>query len=218
MNRTRIALVGLVAASAFAAWSTRERVDIHRTARQLVVWRTLARFDDPIVLLGDSIVEASTLPRSLCGHPIINAGIGGASTASHLGSFLADALGGKRAALVVVSLGANDAAISDSVARYRSSYRALLTELEALTPRRAMVAISPVETGLEDGNKISGAVIDSFNAILPELAQEAGATFIPMPAMPEHHTIDGIHLDAAGYQVWDKAVLGGIESVLCKSS
>ena len=63
-----------------------------------------------------------------------------------------------------------------------------------------------------------GAVIDNFNAILPELAREAGATFIPMPAMPEHHTIDGIHLDAAGYQVWDKAVLGGIESVLCKSS
>jgi lysophospholipase L1-like esterase len=39
-----------------------------------------------------------------------------------------------------------------------------------------------------------------------------------MPAMPEHHTLDGIHLDAAGYAIWDKAVLGGIESAVCKSS
>ena len=219
MNGTRIALVGLVAVCAWAAWPKRQSVvDAHAMARQLVVWRTLARFDDPIVILGDSIVEASTLPRSSCGHPIVNAGIGGASTASHLGSFLADALGGKQAALVVVSLGANDAVISDSVERYRSNYRALLTELEALTPRRAMVGISPGEPGLEDGNKISGAVIDNFNAILPELAKQAGATFIPMPAMPEHHTVDGIHLNADGYGVWDRAVLGGIDSALCKSS
>jgi lysophospholipase L1-like esterase len=218
MNGTRIALVGLVAACAWAAWPKREVViDTQRISRQLVVWRTLARLDDPIVILGDSIVEASTLPRSLCGHPIVNAGIGGATTASNLGSFLADALGNKQAALVVVSLGGNDAAMSDSVERYRSAYRALLTELKALTPRRAMVGISPVEAGLEDGKKISGAVIDSLNAILPELAKETGATFIPMPVMPEHHTLDGIHLDAAGYAIWDKALLGGIESAVCKS-
>jgi lysophospholipase L1-like esterase len=36
--------------------------------------------------------------------------------------------------------------------------------------------------------------------------------------MPDHHTIDGIHLNAAGYQVWDKAILGGIETALCKST
>jgi lysophospholipase L1-like esterase len=219
MNGTRIALVGLVAACAWAAWPKREIIiDTHRTARQLVVWRTLARLDDPIVILGDSIVESSTLPRSLCGHSIVNAGLGGATTASNLGAFLADALGSKKAAMVVVSLGANDAAISDSVEQFRSRYRALLTELEALTPRRAMLMISPVEDGLAESGKISGAAIDSFNAILPELAKEAGANFIPMPVMPAHNTIDGIHLNAAGYEVWDRAVSGGIESALCKSS
>ena len=35
--------------------------------------------------------------------------------------------------------------------------------------------------------------------------------FIPLPAMPERHTLDGIHLNAAGYEVWDKAILQGIE-------
>lgn len=44
------------------------------------------------------------------------------------------------------------------------------------------------------------------------------AAFIPLPAMPERHTFDGIHLNAAGYEVWDQAILAGIEAALCKSS
>jgi hypothetical protein len=100
MNGTRIALVAMVAACAWAAWPKREAVfDTHRATRQFVVRSTLARFDDAIVVLGDSIVEASTLPRSLCGHPVVNAGIGGASTASHL-----DAPTGFGATLIVAGL------------------------------------------------------------------------------------------------------------------
>ena len=217
MNGTRIALVGLVAACAWAAWPKREIViDTQRISRQLVVWRTLARVDDAIVLLGDSIVEASTLPRSLCGHPVVNAGIGGASTASHLGSILSESLGDKRAALVVVSLGTNDAAIPNSVEQYRSNYRALLADLAGLTPRRAIAAIPLPEAGLEEANKVSVAAIDSYNAILPGLAEEARISFIPLPTMPERHTLDGIHLNAAGYEAWDRAIIQGIESTLCK--
>jgi lysophospholipase L1-like esterase len=219
MNVTRVALVGLVAACAWAAWPKREVVfDTHRATRQFVIRSTLARFDDAIVVLGDSIVEASTLPRSLCGHAIVNAGIGGASTASDLGALLSESLGGKRAALIVVSLGTNDAAIPHSVEQYRSNYRALLTELAALTPRTAIAAIPPPEPGLEEAKKTSIAVIDNYNAILPGLAEEARATFISLPAMPERHTLDGIHLNAGGYEVWDKALSQGIESALCKST
>jgi lysophospholipase L1-like esterase len=217
MNGTRIALVAMVAACAWAAWPKREAVfDTHRATRQLVISSTLARFDDAIVVLGDSIVEASTLPRSLCGHPVVNAGIGGASTASHLDSLLAEALGGKQAALVVVALGTNDAAIPDSVAQYGSNYRALLTSLAALTPRRAIVAIPPPEAGLQEAKKVGAAVIDSYNAVLPGLAEETDVGFIPLPAMPERHTLDGIHLNGAGYEVWDNSILRGIEAALCK--
>jgi lysophospholipase L1-like esterase len=161
------------------------------------------------------MVEASTLPRSLCGHAIVNAGIGGASTASQLGSFLSESPGNKRAALVVVWLGANDAAILHSVEQYSSNYRALLTELAALAPRSAIAAIPPPEAGLEEAKKVSVALIDSYNALLPQLAKEARALFIPFPAMPERHTLDGIHLNAAGREVWDKAILHAIESALC---
>ena len=221
MNLTRVALAGLVAACAWAAWATlskRNMIDTHVPMRQLVIGSTLARVDDAIVILGDSIVEASNLPRSLCGHPIVNAGIGRASTASNLGWILADALGDKRAALIVVALGTNDAVIPHSVERYRSNYRALLGELATLAPRRAIAAIPPPEAGFEEAKKVSAAAIDSYNAILPALAEQARALFIPMPGMPEKHTIDGIHLNPAGYEVWEKAILAGIEPSLCKSS
>jgi lysophospholipase L1-like esterase len=224
MSLTRIAFVGfLVAAGAWAAWTTLSKrnnvmLDAHGRTRQFVIGSTLARVDDAIVVLGDSIVEASTLPRSACGHTIVNAGFGGASTANDLGSVLAKALDGKRAALVVVSLGTNDAAIPNSVEQYRSNYRALLADLAALTPRRAIAAIPPPEAGLKEAKKVSAAVIDSYNAILAALAEETRAIFIPLPAMPPKHTLDGIHLNAAGYAVWDRAIVAGIESALCKSS
>jgi hypothetical protein len=115
MNGTRIGLAILLIAVA-AAWLSFPRnqtiEDSHRLSRQLVLHFTLSRTDDPIVVLGDSIVEASTLPRSLCGHPIVNAELSRASTESDLGTWLVDALGGKQTAAVVVALGMNDALIS----------------------------------------------------------------------------------------------------------
>ena len=128
------------------------------------------------------------MPRSLCGHPVVNAGIGGAPIASHLGLFLSEALGSKQAALVVVSLGTNDAATPNSVEQYRANYRALLSDLAGLTPRRAIAAIPPPEAGLEEAKKVSVAAIDSYNTILPGLAEEARVMFIPLPTMPERHT------------------------------
>lgn len=217
MKRRRVALVALLAVCAWAAWPKPEVVfDTHATTRLFVIRSMLARFDDAVIVVGDSIVEASTLPRSLCGHAIINAGIGGTSTASNLGSILSEALGTKRAALVVVSLGTNDAAIPHSLEQFRSNYRALLSELAALAPRRAIAAIPLPEAGLDGAKKLSAAVIGSYNAVLSDLAEETRNTFIPLPAMPEHHTLDGVHLNAAGYEVWDRAILSGIESALCK--
>lgn len=219
MNATRVALISCAAACALAAWPKEPAVrDTHGPTRQFIIASTLARVDDAVLVLGDSIVEASTLPRSMCGHPIVNAGIGGTSTESNLGSLLAQSLGAKRAALVVVALGTNDAAIPNSVERYRSNYRKLLGTIAALTPRTAILAIPQPEGGLEEAKKVNAVLIDNYNAILPDLAKEAGALFVSLPAMPERHTLDGIHLNMAGYEVWDRAILRGIEFTVCKSS
>src|SRR5205814_6459279 len=112
VNGTRIALaVLLIAALAagLAFFRNEASTDLHRQTRQFVVQATLSRVENPIILLGDSITEASTLPREICGHPIVNAGLSGASTASDLGPWLIEALAAMRATAIVVSLGTNDA-------------------------------------------------------------------------------------------------------------
>jgi hypothetical protein len=219
MNWTRLTLVGCIAALVWAVWlKPPVTVDTHRPTRQLVISLTLSRMNDAVIVLGDSIVEASTLPRSVCAHPIVNAGIGGASTESNLDSMLEQSLGNKPAAMIVVALGTNDAALPNSVERYRSNYLTLLKRIARLTPRMAILAIPPPEAGLGEARKVNAAFVEGYNAILPEVAREAGATFIALPPMPQQHTIDGIHLNGAGYEIWDGAVLRGIDADLCKSA
>ena len=59
----------------------------HRYTRQLILHYTFSRLDDSIIVLGDSLVEAATLPTSACGHPFVNAGLNGASMGSDLGGW-----------------------------------------------------------------------------------------------------------------------------------
>ena len=185
----------------------------HRRARQQVLYYTLSRVDDPIIVLGDSIVEASTLPRSACGHPIVNAGLNGASTASDLGNWLAAALANKRAAAIIVALGTNDALInSPDEKAFEQRYGALLGDLSKLTTHLAVLAIPAIEVRERLTAEMQEEImpsIDRLNAVLPDIAKRANATLLPLLDMPAPHTIDGVHLNGAGYRVWDKAIMQG---------
>jgi GDSL-like Lipase/Acylhydrolase family len=185
----------------------------HRRARQQVLYYTLSRVDDPIIVLGDSIVEASTLPRSACGHPIVNAGLNGASTASDLGNWLAAALASKRAAAIIVALGTNDALTNSPEEKaFEDRYGALLGDLAKLTTHLAVLAIPAIEVRERLTAEMQEEImpsIDRLNAVLPDIAKRANATLLPLLDMPAPHTIDGVHLNGAGYQVWDKAVMQG---------
>jgi len=215
VNWTRVGLIILaISAAAACLMSVRKAdvVDEHRRVRQLVLHYTLSRTEDPVIVLGDSIVEASTLPRSICGHAIVNAGLSGASTTSDLGDWLSQALGGKPAALIVVSLGTNDALVSALTTKqgFGDRYAALLAQLSKLTPQLAVMEIPPVETQGRMTDAMRNEVIttiNDYNSILPDVAGRSGATFAGLPAMPRPTTIDGIHLSSGGYQAWDKAVM-----------
>jgi lysophospholipase L1-like esterase len=218
MNGARIGLAVLLMAALAAGFSFYRKeaiADSHRQARQLVLHYTLSRVDNPIIILGDSITEASTLPRELCGHPIVNAGLNGASTASDLGTWLAEALDG-RAAGIVVALGTNDALKAVSAQSFEANYAALLGLLAQVTGHLAVMAIPGIDVrGRMTAEMQAEAMgrIDGFNAALPALAAKAGAAFIPLPPMQVPHTIDGVHLNATGYAAWDKAVLAGVSTI-----
>ena len=222
MNGTRlaIAVVAIGALAAGASYLRKETIaDSHRQARQLVVHYTLSRLDQPIVLLGDSLTEASTLPRTYCGHPVINAGLNGASSYSDLGTWLIEALDGRRGAAILVALGTNDALLKRSTQDFETSYAALLAQLAKVTDHPAVLGIPSIEVRgnakaeLRDETRKQ---IDAFNEWLPALAAKSGATFAALPPMPDPHTIDGVHLDAAGYAVGDAAVLKGVSGICSK--
>lgn len=223
MNRTRIGfavfLIGAVAVGSSYVWK-QFISDSHRRTRQVILYYTLSRVDDPIIIVGDSIVEASALPRELCGHAIVNAGLDGASTTSDLGTWLTDVLVGKPAATIVISLGINDAlGAARSRPQFEANYSALLAKLSKATTRVIVLAIPSIEAlrhGTSEMQMEATRRIDDYNSDLPEIAAKSGATFVALPPMPTPHTIDGVHLNAAGYEVWDQAVLHGA-SALCGS-
>jgi hypothetical protein len=215
VSRVRFGLIVLAMAATAACLvlvKKADAVDEHRRARQLVLHYTLSRIEDPVIVIGDSIVEASTLPRSICGHAIVNAGLNGASTTSDLGSWLSEALGSKRAALIVVSLGTNDALVSAAASKqgFGDRYGALLAQLSRLTPQLAALAIPPVEAQgrmtIEMQNEAM-TTINGYNSGLPDVAGRNGATFVALPAMAKPYTIDGVHLSSGGYKAWDTAVM-----------
>ena len=222
MNGARIGLAVLLIgalAAGFSFFRKEAIADSHRQARQLIVYYTLSRVDSPIILVGDSITEASTLPRTLCGHPIVNAGLNGASTASDLGTWLVEMLNGRRAAFIVISLGTNDALMAHSTQAFETNYAALLAQLAKVTDHLAVLAIPEIDAQgrvTETMRAEAKGRIDGFNAVLPALAVGGGATFIALPAMSTPYTIDGVHLNAAGYSAWDEAILKGV-STICGS-
>lgn len=207
------AALAALAIGALAVGASDAATESHRLARQVILHYTFSRTEQPIIVLGDSITEASTLPRSLCDHAVVNAGLDGASTVSDLGTWLLKGLNGRRAAAILIALGTNDALQGRKQEEFKANYGSLLAQLRGATDHLAVVGIPSVEVRGRmppDYQAETMKRIDAFNAALPALAEKGGATFAALPPMPAPHTIDGIHLDAAGYAVWEDAVLNGV--------
>lgn len=216
MNVARLSIAVLVVGALFAAYSFLRKeapVDTHRYTRQVILHYTFSRADHPIIVLGDSNTEASTLPRSLCDRALVNAGLDGASTASDLGTWLLDVLNGRRAAAILVALGTNDALQGREQKEFEANYASLLAQLKGAADHLVVLGIPSVEVRGRMSADYQAATmrrIDAFNAALPALAEKAGAAFAPLPPMGAPHTIDGLHLDTAGYAIWDAAVIKGV--------
>ena len=192
----------------------------HSDVRQFVIRAHLAHAVSPVVVFGDSITEAAVLPGAICGHAVVNAGIGGAG----VDELLKDApllLEGISPALVVLAIGTNDAYATPSrEQQFRETYIALLHRLAHLAPKLAVASIPPVDPKgpLTAATGIDANLIERYNLILPKLAEDAGASFIDLNkavrADGSAETIDGIHLAPRTYGPWDAALLQGVERAL----
>jgi lysophospholipase L1-like esterase len=192
----------------------------HSDVRLFMIKAHLARATNPIVVLGDSITEAATLPEAICNHPVVNAGIGGAGVAELLAvapSLLRD----KAPAPVVVAIGTNDARASEGQEeRFNASYARLLRSLAGVSSKLAVANIPQVspDAPLTLAAHLDPALVDRLNQALPNLADTAGASFIDLhkalAANGQPAMFDGVHLAPATYDLWDAAMLKGIKTAL----
>jgi len=170
------------------------QLHVHADVREFMIRAALADADRPIVVLGDSITEMSDLPRELCGHPVVNAGVGGMNTPEAVKAFTR-LFSVRKVTAIVITLGANDVGTSTS----EKDFADLLKRAKGLTPR--VVWISDTDD-VEVGRNITKATA------------AVGAPYIA-PAIPAGSKMtDGIHFRRAGYDIWMPALESAITDAI----
>lgn len=194
--------VGAGAQKAASGHKPHEALHAHNEVRDFIIRAQTARATTaPIIVVGDSITEASELPSTLCEAPVINAGIGGADVTHDFAFIIRRALSGRKARLIVVALGANDVGRTDFGARYTE----MLASLRPYADAMIAVSVAPQAAANVSGmNEVIGAV--AAKDALPVVVFHGALDGIP--------TIDGIHLEAQGYAVWESAVEAGIRNAV----
>jgi lysophospholipase L1-like esterase len=186
--------------------------------RSFVIRNQLSQSEHPIVFIGDSITESARLPSSICGHSVVNAGIGGAAVSSYA-EIARDVVGAIDASLVVIALGTNDAGGKFSE-DFNNRYRLLVYTIRQHTPKLVLVGVPPIEDGpLKDYFDAESA--SHIDEAIREIARLGGDEFVNLRAAITSHraTIDGIHLWSDSYNPWLRAIREAIgRSIPCEAA
>ncbi|MET4328325.1 lysophospholipase L1-like esterase [Bradyrhizobium sp. i1.15.2] len=194
------------------------RLDI----RKFAITSQLAQSSAPIVVIGDSITEAALLPTRLCGHPLINAGIGGL-TAGNYADLAPGLLAERKIAALVIALGINDAnRTTGSTDEFVRQYRRLLAIAGQASAHLIIAGVPPIDADGALAPYFDIPRSEEIDAKLAKIAADAGLPFVSLRGlkMREPGTrVDGVHLTAKGYEAWQRAVIGAVQATLdCASS
>ncbi|MHC2462133.1 SGNH/GDSL hydrolase family protein [Bradyrhizobium embrapense] len=196
----------------FGEASTPVHYHVHADVRRAIVAQQLARTDAPIVVLGDSLIEAATLPSKICGRPVINAGIGGATLMDFRVAGL-QFLNGSHPTAIVIALGMNDALRRSQT--FESDLTQLLDQARQITPNVAAFGIPAAEPGVLVDD--STALNDAITRQNETYSKTMGAAFSKPPTLGNGHTIDGIHIAPRAYKQWAASLFAAIEAAACPS-
>jgi lysophospholipase L1-like esterase len=177
-------------------------IHAHQEVRDFIIRsQTVRAGSAPVIVVGDSITETSELPSTLCEVPVINAGIGGVDTTYDFAFTLRRALDGRKARLIVVALGSNDIGATDFSARYVAA----LEHLKPYADAMLLVNIPPQAT----------ASVAEMNQEIATVAAKTGLPVVDFHgALDGIPTLDGLHLTAQGYAIWERAVEAGIQRIV----
>lgn len=159
----------------------------------------MSQAPEPVVFVGDSITEAALLPSEICGHPVVNAGIGGTTPNTYLAlARYRGLLEPMNASLVVIALGTNNAQTIISPAGFEASYRSLIDKLKPRSGKIILATTPAIEQG-SIAQYFDATRIAPINSTIKRLAGENKFGFVDHG---ELETVDGVHLSASGYKPW----------------
>jgi GDSL-like Lipase/Acylhydrolase family len=178
--------------------------------RYLSIREVVRTTPSPVIVFGDSIVEAAPLPAAICGTPVVNAGVGGADI-RYVVRYSDELLGAAAPRLIVLAVGINDAH-EDTFPFFRSRYQAAVVKLASRAPV-LLATVAPPQRGAI-AQRFVAEMVPHLNEAIKEIAGQRPVIDINEQMAGPNLTTDGIHLNAQGYELWTRAMIGGIEKAL----
>lgn len=184
----------------------------YEEVRSFMVQSQIAQANDAVIVVGDSITEAALLPGSICGHAVVNAGLGGASTKKYLEFAKQVFPTDLKSVLIIIAIGTNDSfAIAGKWdAAISEPYNQLADFMAQHTEKLLFVGIPPIEMDGALANRYFDSDLSKKNdEAIRQIASNRSVGFVDLRAaiIGEHLTVDGIHLTPAAYRKWIPAII-----------
>ena len=166
-----------------------------------------------VIFVGDSITELAPLPDHVCGHPVINAGIGGVDVANYQ-TILID-IGDFRASAIVVELGTNDATVGHA-RDFNERYTQLLATMALRSSRLILAGLPPIEPRHKLSDVFDEAAHVAINAEIRSIAASTSRPFVDLASAMASGglTVDGVHPSASGYKPFLEATRKALTAAL----
>ena len=171
-----------------------------------------------IIFLGNSITDGAEWTELFENPNIKNRGIGGDDTAGIL-ERLAEVTSSKPDK-VFIMIGTNDLAYGKTVEDVISNYRKIIAQIKTESPitKLYIQSVLPVEDALHYTRPNSKII--EINNLLVQICKEESLTYIDLFAafadengkLDKKYSIDGLHLNGLGYQVWKDLIIKFVEN------
>jgi lysophospholipase L1-like esterase len=160
------------------------------------------------VFAGDSLVELANFPPTICGLPVINIGQAGARSGDVLR--LIDEMSHNRfsPALLVISVGINDAIAPDSQP-FAEAYPEIVRRAQALAGKVFVVSLAPIANSGSVASRVDRARLPDVRQTIRQTAGEYSVPMIDVSALNTRGSAlsdDGVHLSQAGSIQWTSTI------------
>jgi len=181
-------------------------------------FETLPDTENEIVFLGNSITDGAEWFELFDGNPNIkNRGIGGDDTDGVLARL--DEVTSSNPKQIFIMIGTNDLAYGKTVEYVIENYQIIIDRIQTASPGTEIImqAVLPVEDAIHYTRP--NASIRTINTQLKEISQLENIQYIDIHTtfsdengkLNKKYSIDGLHLNGAGYLLWKDILMNYID-------